>query len=121
MSFVHCMAIAIAAISIGAAAQEKTHETDPANPAGNASSFSYQSAFTNYRPFADEGEMSDKTWRTANDEMERLGGHAGHVKDATASADSPSSEISSANEDEDESEDEDENRDDGINSAGKGK
>jgi hypothetical protein len=40
----------------------------------------YQSAFEGYRPFREEGPTPDKVWQKFNEEMEVLGGHAGHMK-----------------------------------------
>ncbi|HEU0200048.1 MAG TPA: hypothetical protein VFR86_06390 [Burkholderiaceae bacterium] len=40
----------------------------------------YRSVFDSYRPWRDE---SAAEWRKANDEMGRLGGHAGQLRDTT--------------------------------------
>lgn len=40
----------------------------------------YESAFKGFRSSGDEQASPDKVWRTANDEMAKLGGHAGHMK-----------------------------------------
>ena len=39
----------------------------------------YRSAFADYRPW--RGQEPTVDWKRANDEMRRLGGHAGHLRD----------------------------------------
>jgi hypothetical protein len=41
----------------------------------------YRSSFENYRPWSPE-PLRD--WRAVNDEVERLGGHAGHLRSTAA-------------------------------------
>ncbi|HEY0845071.1 MAG TPA: hypothetical protein VGE12_06865 [Noviherbaspirillum sp.] len=41
----------------------------------------YQSAFAGYRPSQDPGEMTPDQWRALNDEVARVGGHVGAIKD----------------------------------------
>lgn len=87
MSLVRWMAIAtLAAAPVAAMAQEKSRPMDPANPAEAVPAFRYASAFSNFQPMPDEKESPDKVWRAANDEMEGLGGHAGHIKAPSTSA-----------------------------------
>lgn len=80
MSFIpHLAAFAAAMVSLAAAAQPKSAPPDPADPAAPVPLVSYQSAFRNTQPSSEHGDTPDKTWRAANDEMARLGGHAGHM------------------------------------------
>lgn len=51
----------------------------PADPALQAPAFRYDSPYSTYQRFE---EQKPASWRTLNDEVERLGGHMGHVKDA---------------------------------------
>lgn len=41
---------------------------------------SYRSAFATYQGFHEDEETPDVKWRGVNEEMARLGGHAGHLK-----------------------------------------
>lgn len=41
----------------------------------------YQSAFENYRPFEADEDQPAAGWRAANEEIGRLGGHMGHVRE----------------------------------------
>ncbi len=85
MSFFHSMAFAaLASLPAAAIAQEKTHQTDPANPLAAVPAAVYESAISNYRPFSAPKESPAKGWRAVNDEMGRLGGHMGQLKDAPA-------------------------------------
>jgi hypothetical protein len=88
MSTQQWLALAAMAILPFAAAQQKQQaERDPAQPDAPAAAFRYESAFSNYRTSADEDQSPDKVWRFANNEMEKLGGHAGHLKDSARQTD----------------------------------
>lgn len=92
MSFVHWFAIAaFAAAPAALAGQEKRQQPDPADPAAEVASFTYRSAFSGYQPARDEQESPDKTWRAANEEIGRLGGHAEHIKGSAAVSPAPGS------------------------------
>jgi hypothetical protein len=52
---------------------------DPASPSAPVRKPTYVSAFEAYRPLA---EPKPAPWREVNEEVRRLGGHAGHVKPA---------------------------------------
>lgn len=54
---------------------------------------SYASAFKDYRAAADSQDAPDQAWRAANDEVGRLGGHAGHIRKNAES--SPVAQVSS--------------------------
>lgn len=63
-----------------AGAQHGTHgaqppASPPARPVGTQPS--YESAFADYRPYREEPAAS---WRQVNDEVARVGGHAGVLK-----------------------------------------
>lgn len=55
--------------------------TDPADPALPVPAARYDSPYANYQRFE---EQKPASWRALNDEVERLGGHEGHIKGATA-------------------------------------
>ena len=80
MFFMHCFAAAsFAVLSLTAAAQPANAQLDPADSEARIPLISYQSAFTSYRPSSDAQEPPDKVWRATNEEMGKLGGHAGHM------------------------------------------
>lgn len=62
-----------------AVAAQQAAPRDPANPATPVPKPVYESAFAGYRPWS---EPDTGRWREANEEVRRLGGHAGHVKPA---------------------------------------
>lgn len=78
--------LAWAFVPFAATAQEKQTQYNPADATAPVSAAAYESAFKDYRAPNNEGETPDKVWRSANDEVGRLGGHVGHVKDG---ADAP--------------------------------
>ncbi len=87
MSITRWLAIAAALFTPAAfAAQDLSPSADPTDAHAEAAPFSYESAFASYRGTQEPDEMPDKAWRAANDEMGRLGGHAGHVKNSPDSA-----------------------------------
>ncbi len=78
------MAIAtLVTAPIAVTAQEKPPTIDPAAPTAATSSYHYESVFSRYQPMLETEDIPEKTWRAANDEMGKLGGHTGHAK-ATA-------------------------------------
>jgi hypothetical protein len=81
MPFSHWLTVAaLASLPLAATAQQTRQDPTDANAAVPTSA--YKSAFTGYRAAADQQESPDKLWRGVNEEMQRLGGHAGHMKDA---------------------------------------
>jgi len=78
-------------VSAAHAARHMGKPGDPANPAEVVPAPVYQSAFSDYLAAHEmvDGEPSEKVWRAANDEMARLGGHAGHTRDVSDAADKP--------------------------------
>ena len=77
---------AIALLPFAAAAQNALPQPDPLDPDVSVQASTYQSAFLNYRTIGEETGAPDQAWRSANDEMGRLGGHAGHLKDEPAAS-----------------------------------
>ncbi|RJG05057.1 hypothetical protein D3870_02610 [Noviherbaspirillum cavernae] len=69
----------LASLPFSAAAQQKQHQSDPADADASVPATAYESAFKNYQTASEEQESPDKAWRAANNEMEKLRGHAGHV------------------------------------------
>ncbi|MEC4722889.1 MULTISPECIES: hypothetical protein [Noviherbaspirillum] len=68
-------------VPLAASAQQQT-QPNPLDANAPTAAVSYESAFKNFRASNDEGTTPDKLWRSANDEMGKIGGHAGHMKDA---------------------------------------
>lgn len=60
-----------------AVAQEGTRP-DPADPKAKAPAVEYRSVFEGYRA---QGEPKRIPWREANDEVERVGGHIGILRE----------------------------------------
>lgn len=73
-----------AAFAAGAAAQQSARP-HPADPGAPAKPPAWESAFEDYRPYE---EPAIARWREVNDEMRRLGGHAGHVQGSVPPRDS---------------------------------
>ena len=69
-----CFALAL--VAGAAAAQEK--RPDPKDPKAKTPPVEYRSAFEGYRPFA-EAELAP--WRAVNEEVERVGGHVGVLRE----------------------------------------
>lgn len=88
MSLGRWMAIAmLVAASVAATAQENSRAADPADPTAAAAPYRYESAFSRYQPMLETEESPAQAWRAANDEMGKLGGHAGHLEGTEAAAD----------------------------------
>lgn len=82
MSFAYWITvIALSTLPFAAAAQAVSPQFDPADPNAHVPAFTYRSTFKKDRVAADERMSPDKTWRAANDEMQGLGGHIGHLKE----------------------------------------
>lgn len=60
----------------GAAAAQAAARPDQAEPKAATAAPSYESAFKDYRPYADP---DIGRWREVNEEVGRLNGHVGHV------------------------------------------
>ncbi len=66
--------------------------SDPLDVNAAVPASAYESAFKNYRAAANEEEAEvspDKTWRSANAEVGKLAGHAGHMKDQGLASPAP--------------------------------
>jgi hypothetical protein len=63
-------------IAFAGAAAGQAARPDPADPKALVPAPRYESTFKDYRPHA-EPEIA--RWRETNEEMGRLGGHAGHL------------------------------------------
>lgn len=68
-------------VPVAAVAQEKQTQVVPTDAAAPVTAITYESAFKGYRSLTDDGNTPDKVWRSANQEMGKLGGHAGQMKD----------------------------------------
>ena len=66
-----------------AAAQQTAKQPDPIDANAAVPASPHESAFKNYRAATDEQASPDKAWRAANEEMTKLGGHAGHMTSDT--------------------------------------
>lgn len=74
------LAIGISAVlPLFAAAQ--LPNVDAAAPDSGGLPISYRSAFAGYQPMQEPAEPSIERWRALNDEVARVGGHAGAIKD----------------------------------------
>jgi hypothetical protein len=83
-------------VPVAAIAQEKQTQPAPTDATAPVTAISYESAFTGYRTPSDEGNTPDKVWRSANEEMGKLGGHAGQMKDGASQPTGTSSAAPSA-------------------------
>jgi hypothetical protein len=75
------LAFALAVASTSALGQTSTQPATTPHPASTTAPVAapvYESAFKDYQPLGKE-KLGD--WRKMNDVVERLGGHAGHIKD----------------------------------------
>ena len=81
--------LTVAALAIfpltGVAAQDN-EMLDAADAAAEVVVAPYESAFEGYRSWQDIKVSPVLGWRAANDEMARIGGHAGQIKDVSDTA-----------------------------------
>ena len=70
------IAVVLAVSAAGSAVAQQTTRPDPADAKASVPAYRYESAFNDYRPYADPQAAR---WRDLNEEMSRLGGHLGHV------------------------------------------
>ncbi len=71
----------LAAMAAGTATAQTPPRPDPADPAASVSAPAYRSAFEGYKPIDD---AKPKSWREANDETARVGGHIGILREQAA-------------------------------------
>ncbi len=72
----------VAMMPLLAAAQPP--RSDPANPGEIVAAPRYESAFKDYQPLAEANESPDQLWQSMNQEMARLGGHVGQIRETGA-------------------------------------
>lgn len=93
MSFQKWLAlVTLAALHCAALAQQKplaTNPADPSAPSAPSAALRHDSAFSTYQAASHADPSPDKAWRAANEEMEKLGGHAGHLKQARLQTQTP--------------------------------
>lgn len=83
MSTSRSMAAAIAGLLPSLTmAQALPPHPSPADPTAPITKQAYESAFLDYQRFTEPAQAPATQWRAANDEMGRLRGHAGHMKEA---------------------------------------
>lgn len=71
---------ALAALGLQSAAAIAQSRGNPSDPATAVPAIRYSSAFTGYRPLGDE---KTAPWREINDEVARVGGHLGILRNQT--------------------------------------
>ena len=79
------LCLAVAVMPVLAFAQQKPR-SDPADAAAPVPAMSYDSAFKNYIP---DREIKPAGWKEVNEEVSRIGGHAGLTRGATGGAGRP--------------------------------
>jgi hypothetical protein len=81
-----CIAMACAALAATAVAQQTPPRAARASAQDAAPSSVYRSAWSGYRPFADEKVIS---WKDANDEVGRIGGWRTYLRESQGSTQAP--------------------------------
>ncbi len=76
-----CIAMACAALAATAFAQQTSPPAPRPTAQDAAPSSVYRSAWSGYRPFADEKAIS---WKDANDEVRRIGGWRTYLRESQA-------------------------------------
>ncbi|MGE3162705.1 MAG: hypothetical protein AB7K53_11795 [Burkholderiales bacterium] len=74
----HAHWMLLAALSATQAVAQEVRNPDPVDPKAKAPAPVYRSAFEGYRA---QGEAKRIPWREANDEVERVGGHIGILRE----------------------------------------
>jgi hypothetical protein len=69
-------------VSVRAFAGDKPGNIAPTDASASVPPTQYRSAFSGYQS---QQELALRPWRDVNDEMGRLGGHVGHLKDSAPS------------------------------------
>ncbi|CAN5673203.1 hypothetical protein BH11PSE12_BH11PSE12_27090 [soil metagenome] len=75
---------------IHATSENTNGKKDPADATKGVANPVYESAFEDYQAWHEITETPGQRWRAANDEMGRLGGHAGQLRDARPNQSTPS-------------------------------
>jgi hypothetical protein len=81
MQHTHFLLIALAALAAGAVSAQTGAGPDPADPQARAPAPVYRSAFEGFRRPEDAPRPS---WRKANEEAARIGGHIGILREQMA-------------------------------------
>lgn len=76
----HAHWLLLAALAAGSAVAEERKRPDPADPRATSQPPVYRSAFEGYRRIEEPKRIP---WREANDEVERVGGHVGILRERT--------------------------------------
>ena len=79
------LCIALVAAALPACAQQKARP-GPADAAASVAAAGYDSAFSDY---VKDSEVAPAQWKEVNDEVGRIGGHAGYMRGATGNAVKP--------------------------------
>jgi hypothetical protein len=80
----HAHWLLLAALAAGNAGAQSAARPDPADPAARVPETAYRSAFDGYQ----KHELSRQVpWREANDEVSRIGGHVGILRERGAQDD----------------------------------
>lgn len=80
--------LALAAIALAPAAHAASGAsptTDPSQPSAPTTVFQYESVIKTYQTAPQDDATPGQTWRAANEEVGRIGGHAGYMKAHDAS------------------------------------
>ena len=87
MPFPRLLAIAaLATFPLTGVAAQNNEMLDASDSAAEVVVAPYESAFEGYRSWQDIKLSPVQGWRAANDEMARIGGHAGQIKDVSDAA-----------------------------------
>ena len=76
---VTALTIVLTVSASGAAARPGSKAADPASPSAPVPALKYESAFSDYRPFGDDQMIP---WKSANDEVGRIGGWQVYAREA---------------------------------------
>ncbi|MDQ9170066.1 hypothetical protein Q8A64_06525 [Oxalobacteraceae bacterium R-40] len=82
MSIAYYLSTFILAATPLAVAAQAPSSAGPAEATAAVLPYEYKSAFQDYLPMAGSSEAPEKVWREANDEVGRIGGHAGYMRAA---------------------------------------
>lgn len=74
----HMHVVLLAALAAGQAVAQEARRADPADPRATPQAPVYRSAFEGYRRIEEPKRI---LWREANDEVERVGGHIGILRE----------------------------------------
>lgn len=75
----HLFSFVLAVLPLAAAAQSQPKPA-PQEAQASVPATTYRSAYTGYRPAAEEDATPDQTWRAVNDKVGKAGGHMGMMK-----------------------------------------